>query len=62
VIQGPGSPKFKVLPAWDCNNVGGEKDPGGDSPATPGCHVAKKFEFKGLQTQFPRIARDDYGE
>jgi virulence factor Mce-like protein len=62
VIQGPSSPKFKVLPAWDCANAGGEKEPGGSPQATPGCHVAKKYEFKGLSGQFPHVTRDSYDE
>jgi phospholipid/cholesterol/gamma-HCH transport system substrate-binding protein len=59
VIQGPNSPKFKVLPAWDCANAGGEKEPGG-TPASPGCHVANKYDFKGLKLQFPHVERDNY--
>ena len=62
VIQNPRSPELKVLPAWDCRNVGGEKPPGGDTPATPACHVMKPFEFKGVARQFPHVERDNYDE
>jgi phospholipid/cholesterol/gamma-HCH transport system substrate-binding protein len=62
VIQGPAAPKFKVLPAWDCKNAGGEKEPGGDTPASPGCHVAKDFEYKGVARHFPHNDRDDYSK
>ena len=55
VIQTPNSPKFKVLPAWDCNNAGGEKEPGG-TPSTPGCHVAQPF----LGQKFPQIQEQFY--
>ena len=40
VIQTPNSPKWKVLPSFDCRNAGGEKEPGG-TPSSPGCHVQK---------------------
>jgi virulence factor Mce-like protein len=57
VIQNPNSPKFRVLPAWDCNNAGGPggKEPGG-TPATPGCFVAEPF----LGQRFPQIREKIY--
>jgi len=55
VIQRPESPKFKVLPSFDCRNAGGEKEPGG-SPATPGCHEQKPF----AGTRYPRLTERSY--
>ena len=57
IIQNPNSPKFRVPPAWDCNNAGGEREPGG-SPASPGCHVQKPF----LGQRFPQIKPKLYTE
>jgi ABC-type transporter Mla subunit MlaD len=55
VIQGPNSPKFKVLPAWDCKNAGGEKEPGG-TPSSPGCHESKTYAGK----KFPQLTETSY--
>jgi phospholipid/cholesterol/gamma-HCH transport system substrate-binding protein len=59
VINSPDAQKFKILPAHDCNNAGGEKEPGG-TPQTPGCRVEKPFPFKGKAEQYPRITEDNY--
>ena len=61
VLNSPEAQKFKILPAWDCDNAGGEKEPGG-SPATPGCRVQKPFNFKGVATQYPRLQAQPYPE
>ena len=54
IIQNPNSPKFRVPPAWDCNNAGGEREPA--APSTPGCHVQKPF----LGQRFPNIREKIY--
>jgi virulence factor Mce-like protein len=60
VLASPDSARFKVLPAFDCNNAGGEKMPGG-TPATPGCRVQKGFPYKDRLTgSFPHAEASDY--
>jgi ABC-type transporter Mla subunit MlaD len=60
VIQGPNSPKFKILPSFDCENANGEKEPGGE-PATPGCKVQQPFSFRGSPTsRYPRLTEESY--
>ena len=53
VLSSPEGAKFKILPSFDCRNssTGGEKEPGGDEPATPGCRVQKPFEYRGKLTE-----------
>ena len=54
VLAGPEGAKYKVLPAWDCNNAGGERLPDDE----PGCRVAKPPP--GLSQQFPHLSAADY--
>ncbi len=56
VIQTPSAPKFRVLPAFDCNNAGGEKEPTGGTSPTPGCHVAAPY----LNGKFPQVKDKPY--
>jgi virulence factor Mce-like protein len=60
VINSPDAQKFKILPAHDCNNAGGEKEPGGTPTQTPGCRIEKPFTFKTTPEQYPRITEDNY--
>jgi ABC-type transporter Mla subunit MlaD len=59
VLNTPEGQKFKILPAFDCDNAGGEREPGG-TPAAPGCRVQKPFEFDGAATQYPRLRSRSY--
>ena len=59
VLSSPEGAKFKVLPSWDCDNSGGEKEPGG-SPVTPGCRVQKPYNFKGRATHYPQLLAENY--
>ncbi len=61
VLTSPEAVKFKALPAFDCNNAGGEKEPGG-TPATPGCRVQKPYLYDGAATQYPRLRARPYPE
>jgi phospholipid/cholesterol/gamma-HCH transport system substrate-binding protein len=61
IIQRPASPKWKVPPSWDCNHIGGEKEPGGTPTQTPGCHVQGTFVFRGERTErFPHLTAEAY--
>jgi virulence factor Mce-like protein len=61
VLNTPEGQKFKILPAFDCDNAGGEKEPGG-TPATPGCRVQKPYLFDGAATQYPRLRSRSYAK
>jgi hypothetical protein len=62
LMQTPNSPKFMVPTSFDCRNSGGEKEPGG-SPASPGCHEQKPFQFRGQPTtRYPRLTENNYFE
>ena len=46
-----------ILPAWDCDNAGGNK------PATetdPACRTAAKVTFQGSTRQYPQLRRVEY--
>ena len=45
------------LPAWDCNNTGGEHPA---REGSPGCRVQPPFTFQGRTTKFPRILEADF--
>ena len=61
VLSSPEGAKYKILPSFDCNNSGGEKEPGGSPTVTPGCRVQKPFEFKGKPTnKYPRLTEEPY--
>jgi phospholipid/cholesterol/gamma-HCH transport system substrate-binding protein len=63
VLTNPLQPKFKIVPSFDCNNAGGEKEPGGSPQATPGCKVQGTFEFRGSPTtRYPRLTEENYFE
>ncbi len=55
---------FEVpLPAWDCDNTGGEHGPRpGTGPigASPGCKVQEPFTFDGRTTKFPQVLEADF--
>ena len=57
VASTPEGAKFKILPAFDCNNAGGEREPEG---TTPGCRVQKPFTFDGAATAYPRLRQRPY--
>jgi virulence factor Mce-like protein len=63
VLTSPEAVQKKILPAFDCRNApgGGEKDPGGDTPATPGCRVQKPFQYKDKLTErYPHNDAENY--
>jgi phospholipid/cholesterol/gamma-HCH transport system substrate-binding protein len=47
------------LPAWDCVNAGGPKEPGGEPP-TPRCRLAESITFQGVTARFPHVTAADY--
>jgi len=49
-----------VIPAWDCNNAGGEKPATEGAQGTPACYLQAPYPYKGETRQFPRIERSDY--
>ncbi len=59
VLTSPEAQKFKILPAFDCNNTDGEHEPGG-TPTAPGCRVQKPFVFDGAATRYPRLRSRSY--
>jgi virulence factor Mce-like protein len=59
VLTSPEAQKFKILPAFDCNNTGGEHEPGG-TPTAPGCRVQKPFAYDGAATRYPRLRSRAY--
>ena len=61
VLSTPEGAKFKILPSFDCNNAGGEKEPTTGTGGTPGCRVQKPFVFKGeTTTRYPRLKSTMY--
>ena len=54
VASSPEGAEFKILPSFDCNNAGGEREPEG---TTPGCRVAEPFEYDGARHAVPAAAR-----
>lgn len=61
VMSTPEGAKSKILPNWDCNNAGGEKEPTTGTGGTPGCRVQKPFVYKGRLTErFPHNNPSNY--
>ncbi len=63
VLASPEGAK-RGLPAYDCDNVPGEKDPGGGPPASPGCRVQQPYARRPGEppARFPHVERDDYSK
>ena len=56
---------FEVpLPAWDCNNTGGEHGPRPASlpgqAGSPGCKVQGPFTFQGRTTKYPQVLEKSF--
>ena len=59
VANSPEAAKYKILPAFDCNNAGGEKLP---SNTSPGCRVQVPYEYDGRATRYPQLRERAYPE
>ncbi len=59
VASSPEGAKYKILPAFDCDNAGGERLPAG---STPGCRVQVPYEYDGAATKYPRLRSRAYPE
>ena len=59
VANSPEAQEYKILPAFDCRNAGGERLP---DNRTPGCRVAEPYPFDGRATQYPQLREFAYPE
>jgi virulence factor Mce-like protein len=61
VLTSPEAQKYKSLPAFDCRNAGGEKEPSTGPVGAPGCRVQQPTEFGGgPPTAYPRLSAQPY--
>ncbi len=59
VASSPEGQRTKILPSFDCDNAGGEREPAG---TTPGCRVQEPFEYDGAATSYPRLRDRPYAK
>jgi len=60
-LTGPRQAQRGILPAFDCENAGGERDADPDGASgQPACRVQPPYRFNGQLQRFPHIEREDY--
>jgi phospholipid/cholesterol/gamma-HCH transport system substrate-binding protein len=59
VANSPEAARFKILPAFDCDNAGGERLP---SDTAPGCRVQVPYPHDGRATRYPQLRERAYPE
>jgi len=51
-----------IIPAYDCDNAGGEKEVTDGPQGTAACYLQAPFTFRGETRKFPHIERFDYSK